>query len=208
MVIIVGLTGGIASGKSTVAGMFKQLGAYLIDYDVLARGVVSPHLRAWKGIVEYFGTEVLNEDSTINRGMLAEMVFNDATKLAKLNEIVHPAVLEEDEQRTEEIRRIDPAAIVIKDVPLLFETDCREFVDKVVLVNASKENQMKRLIDRGLDPEEAAKRIRAQMPLAEKVNLADFVIQNNGSLVETRRQVEMIYEALRGGGSVGIGRRA
>ncbi|MCL0041281.1 dephospho-CoA kinase [Dehalococcoidia bacterium] len=200
MVIIVGLTGGIASGKSTVGGIFKQLGAYLIDFDVLAREVVRPHLKAWKGIVEHFGTEVLNEDSTINRGMLAEMVFNDNAKLGKLNEIVHPAVLEEDEQRMEEIRGIDPAAIVVKDIPLLFEMDYREFVDKVVVVYASEENQMKRLIDRGLDPEGAAKRIGAQMPLAEKVNLADFVIQNNGSLAETRRQVEMIYDALRGAG--------
>ena len=200
MVIIVGLTGGIASGKSTVGGMFKQLGAYLIDFDVLAREVVRPHLKAWKGIVEHFGTEVLNEDLTINRGMLAEMVFNDNAKLGKLNEIVHPAVLEEDEQRMEEIRRIDPAAIVVKDIPLLFEMDYREFVDKVVVVYASEENQMKRLIDRGLDREGAAKRIGAQMPLAEKVNLADFVIQNNGSLAETRRQVEMIYNALRGAG--------
>ncbi|MBT9149142.1 MAG: Dephospho-CoA kinase [Dehalococcoidia bacterium] len=196
--IIVGLTGGIASGKSTVADIFKELGAYLIDFDVLAREVVRPYLKAWKGIVEHFGTAVLNEDSTINRGMLAEMVFNDAARLQKLNEIVHPAVLEEDEQRMEEIRRIDPAAIVIKDIPLLLEMDYREFVDKVVLVNASEENQMKRLIDRGLDPEGAAKRIGAQMPLAEKVKLADFVIQNNGSLAETRRQVEVIYDALKG----------
>ena len=200
MVIIVGLTGGIASGKSTVGEMFKQLGAYLIDFDVLAREVVRPHLKAWKGVVEHFGTEVLNEDLTINRGMLAEIVFNDNAKLGKLNEIVHPAILEEDEQRMEEIRGIDPAAIVVKDIPLLFEMNYREFVDKVVVVYASEENQMKRLIDRGLDPEGAAKRIGAQMPLAEKVNLADFVIQNNGSLAETRRQVEMIYNALRGAG--------
>jgi len=195
MAIIVGLTGGIASGKSTVAGIFRELGAYLIDFDVLAREVVRPHLEAWKGIVEHFGTEVLNEDLTLNRPKLAEMVFNDAAKLEKLNEIVHPAVFDRGKRRLEEIRKIDPAAIVVKDTPLLLETGY-PLVDKVVVVYANEENQLKRLIGRGLNHEEAEKRIKAQMPLAEKVKRADFVIQNDGSLTETRRQVETVYEEL------------
>lgn len=194
-VIIVGLTGGIASGKSTVAGIFRELGAYLIDFDVLAREVVRPHLKAWKGIVEYFGTEVLNEDLTLNRQRLAEIVFDDAVKLEKLNEIVHPVVFEEGKNRLEEIRKIDPGALVVMDIPLLLETGCQTLVDKVVLVSASEENQIRRLIDRGLTPGEAEKRIRAQMPSAEKIKQADFVIQNDGSLAETRRQVEIVVGA-------------
>jgi len=195
-VIIVGLTGSIASGKSTVAGIFRELGACLIDFDVLAREVVQPHLKAWKGIVEHFGTEVLNEDLTLNRQRMAEMVFNDPAKLEKLNEVVHPAVFEEGKRRLEEIRKIDPGAIVVKDTPLLLETGYQALVDKVVVVYAAEENQMRRLIDRGLNPGEAERRIRAQMPLSEKVKRADFVIQNDGSLEQTRRQVETVYQAL------------
>lgn len=195
--MIVGLTGSIASGKSTVAGIFKELGAGLIDFDVLAREVIRPHLKTWEGIVEHFGTAVLNEDSTINRGMLAEIVFNDPAKLEKLNEIVHPAVFEEGKRRLEEIMRNDPGAIVVLDIPLLLETGCQALVDKVVVVYSGEENQMKRLMGRGLNPEEAEKRLRAQMPLAEKVKRADFVIQNDGSLAQTRRQVERVYQELR-----------
>ncbi|MCL0060755.1 dephospho-CoA kinase [Dehalococcoidia bacterium] len=194
--IIVGLTGSIASGKSTVAGIFRELGACLIDFDVLAREVVRPHLKAWKGIVEHFGTEVLNEDLTLNRQRLAETVFNDPVKLEKLNKIVHPAVFEEGKRMLEEIRKTDPGAIVVKDTPLLLETGYQALVDKVVVVYASEENQVRRLIDRGLDPEEAGRRMKAQMPLSEKVKRADFVIQNDGSLEQTRRQVETVYQAL------------
>lgn len=195
--IIVGLTGSIASGKSTVAGMIRQLGACLIDFDVLAREVVRPHLKAWEGIVEHFGAEVLNEDSTINRGTLAAIVFSDPAQLEKLNGIIHPAVFEEGKSRLAEIRRTDPEAIVIQDIPLLLETGCRKLVDKVVVVYAGEENQMKRLIGRGLTPDEAERRISAQMPLAEKVKQADFVIQNDGTLEQTREQVERVYQAFR-----------
>ena len=133
---------------------------------------------------------------TLNRQMMAEIVFNDPVKLGKLNEIVHPAVFEEGERRMEEIRKIDAGAIVVKDIPLLLETGYQSLVDKVVVVYASEENQMRRLIDRGLDLEEAERRISSQMPLSEKVQLADFVIQNDGSFEQTRRQVETVYQAL------------
>jgi dephospho-CoA kinase len=195
-VIIVGLTGSIASGKSTVAEIFKELGAYLIDWDLLAREMVRPHSKAWQGIVEYFGRDVLNDDLTLNRQRLAEIVFNDPEKLAKLNQITHPAVIEEDTRRTEEIRKIHSEAIIVKDIPLLIEIGYQKSVDKVVVVYASEENHLKRMMERGVGPEEAKKRIRAQMPLEEKVKHADFVIQNDGSLEETRRQVEKIFDAL------------
>lgn len=193
---IVGLTGSIASGKSTVAEMFRELGAYLIDWDVLAREVVEPHMKAWNGIVDYFGKDVLNDDLTLDREKLGEIVFDNAEKLEKLNEIVHPAVFEEDEERVQEIKKLDPKAIVIKDIPLLIEIGYQKFVDKVVVVYTSEENQFKRMLVRGFGPEEARKRIKAQMPLEEKVKSADFVIQNDGSLEETREQVQRIFAEL------------
>ena len=140
--IIVGLTGSIASGKSTVAEMFKELGAYLIDWDLLAREVVRPHRKAWQGIVEYFGQDVLNDDLTLNRQRLAEIVFNNPEKLAKLNQITHPAVIEEDARRTEEIRKTQSEAIIVKDIPLLIEIGYQKSVDKVVVVYASEENHL------------------------------------------------------------------
>ena len=195
--IIAGLTGGIASGKSTVSNMFRELGAYVIDWDMLAREVVLPHKRAWNGIVDYFGRAVLNDDMTLNRQKLGEIVFNDAEKLEMLNQITHPAVIEEDEEQVETIRKTDPQAIVIKDIPLLIEIGYNKRVDKVIVVYAGKENQIKRMIKgRKLSREEAEKRIRTQMPLKEKKKFADFVVQNDDSLESTRRQVESIFTAL------------
>ena len=195
--IIVGLTGSIASGKSTVAGIFEELGAHLIDWDLLAREAVRPHKEAWKGIVEYFGKEVLNDDRTFNRQKLGEIVFGDPEKLAKLNQIVHPAVIEEDARQVSKIKRLDPKAIVIKDIPLLFEIGYQDSVDKVVVVYAGRKNQLERMIEkRGLSLEEAQNRIGAQMPLEEKIKRADFVIQNDGLMEATRRQVEEVYRQL------------
>jgi dephospho-CoA kinase len=195
---IVGLTGGIASGKSTVANLFTELGAYLIDWDVLAREVVRPHLKAWEEIVEYFGEEVLNEDSTLNRQKLGEVVFNDEKKRGRLNQMVHPRIFEEDIRKTQEIRNLNPDAVVIKDIPLLIEIQARQFVDKTLVVYASEETQLKRLMERGLSLEEAEERIKAQLPLTEKVKFADFVVYNDGSLEEIKRQIEKIYASLRG----------
>lgn len=194
--IVVGLTGSMGSGKSTVAQMFQELGAYLIDWDVLAREVVRPHMKTWQEIVDYFGRDVLNDDLTLNRPKLGSIVFNDPEKLARLNQITHPAVIEADAARTEEIKRTDPQAIVVKDVPLLIEARLHNQVDEVVVVMASQENQLQRLTGRGISPEDARQRIAAQMPLAEKVKVADFVIDNDGTLEDTRRQVKQIFESL------------
>lgn len=196
MTPVVGLTGGIASGKSTVVNFFKELGAYVIDWDVLAREVVCPHLRAWREIVEYFSKEVLNEDLSINRARLAKMVFGDREKLDKLNEMTHPRIIEEDARMAEEIRRADPSALIIKDVPLLIEIGFHKRVDKVVVVYASEENRLRRLEEKGFSREDALSRVRAQLPLSEKIKLADFVIYNDGSFKETKKQVEKVYNLL------------
>jgi len=194
--IVAGLTGSVASGKSTVSRMFEALGAYVIDWDVVAREVVQPYQTAWNGIVDYFGSGILNQDMTLNREKLGKIVFADPEKLEVLNRITHPAVIEADEERVEEIGRNDPDAIVLKDIPLLFEIGYQANVDKTIVVNVGEENQLRRMIDRGFDAAEAQKRIAAQMPLSEKIELADFVIQNDGSLVETEKQVKDIFDAL------------
>ena len=194
--IIVGLTGSVGTGKSTVAKFFRQLGAYVIDWDELARMVIRPHSKAWKEIVEYFGKDFLNEDLTINRQKLAEVVFSDKEKVTKLNRIVHPEVLKEDERITTEIKSIDPDAMIIKDIPLLFELTHPIFVDKIVVVSASEQTQLKRLEEKGITREDAHNRIKFQLPLEEKIKSADFVINNEGSLEETKRQVEEIYTLL------------
>ena len=197
--IIVGLTGSVGTGKSTVTNFFRELGAYIIDWDELAREVTRPHLRAWKEIVEYFGKDFLNEDLTINRQKLAEIVFSDKGKVAKLNQIVHPEVFKEDERITNEIKSLDPDALIIKDIPLLFELTRPIFVDKVVVVSVSEQTQLRRLEEKGMSREDTQSRIKSQLPLEEKIKSADFVINNDGPLEETKKQVEEIYSLLRKG---------
>ena len=197
--IIVGLTGSVGTGKSTVTNFFRELGAYIIDWDELAREVTRPHLRAWKEIVEYFGKDCLNEDLTINRQKLAEIVFSDKEKVTKLNQIVHPEVFKEDEIITNKIKSLDPDALIIKDIPLLFELTRPIFVDKVVVVSASEQTQLRRLEAKGMSRDDAQSRIKSQLPLEEKIKSADFVINNDGPLEETKRQVEKIYSLLRKG---------
>jgi dephospho-CoA kinase len=197
--IIVGLTGSVGTGKSTVTNFFRELGAYIIDWDELAREVTCPHLKAWKGIVEYFGKGILNDDLIINRRKLADIVFSDKERLAKLNQIVHPEVFKEDERITNEIKSLDPDALIIKDIPLLFELTRPIYVDKIVVVSASEQTQLRRLEEKGMSRNDAQRRIKSQFPLEEKVKSADFIVDNDGPLEETKRQVEEIYSLLRKG---------
>jgi dephospho-CoA kinase len=194
--IIVGVTGGVGTGKSTVTNFFRELGAYIIDWDELARQVTRPHSKAWREIVEYFGKGILNDDLTINRQKLADIVFFDQEKLEKLNQIVHPQVFKEDERITNEIKKHDSDALVIKDIPLLLEVVPVISVDKLVVVSASKQTQLTRLQKKGMSVTEAQRRMKAQLPLEEKIKCADFVINNDGSPEETKRQVTEIYSLL------------
>jgi len=195
--IIVGLTGSLGSGKSTVSNFFRDSGAYIIDWDELARKAIRPHLAAWKETVDYFGEGILNDDMTIDRQKLADIVFSDREKLAKLNQIVHPRVFQEDEAITDEIKGRDPDALIVKDIPLLFEVASPIFVDKVVVVSASEQTQLGRLEAKGMKRREAQRRIRSQLPLEKKIESADFVINNDGPPEETKRQVEEICSLLR-----------
>lgn len=194
---IAGLTGGIASGKSTTAGYFKELGAFIIDHDVLGHEVILPHRKAWEDLRKYFGDGILNPDLTINRQKLGGIVFNDRGKLEILNQIVHPEIFREDERITKEILDHHPDALIIKDIPLLMETIAIKLVDKIIVVRTSEETQIKRMLERGFDRQEALKRIRSQAPLSEKIKIADFVIENDGPEEETKKQVEQIYQKLR-----------
>ena len=197
--VIAGLTGSVGTGKSTVANFFKELGAYIIDWDELAREVVRPYLEAWEEIVEYFGKDILNEDLTLNRQKLADIVFPDKEKVAKLNQIVHPQVFKEDARITNEIKSLDPDALILKDIPLLTEEARPLFVDKIIVVAASEQTQLRRLEEKGMSREDAQNRIKSQLPLEEKIKFADFVINNDGSLEETKKQVEEVYSLLKKG---------
>ena len=193
----VGLTGGIASGKSTVAKMFEDQGAYLIDFDALAHFVEEPDHPAWKAIVEFFGREILNEDGTINRAKLGLIVFSDHEKLSMLNSIVHPAVFDMWRRRIEDIRKRNPRAIVVSDVPLLLEVRMQHLFDVVILVHVSPEDQIRRLTERNeYSRKEAESRLDTQMAIDEKISHADFVIDNKGPIETTRSVVNAVWKEL------------
>jgi dephospho-CoA kinase len=190
----VGLTGGIASGKSTVAGMFRDKGAQLIDFDSLAHFAQEPDRPAWREIVAAFGSDILNADRTINRPRLGALVFGNAERLSKLNSIVHPAVFREGGLRIAEIKKNDPGAIALSDIPLLIEVDARWFVDLVVLVYISPAQQVRRLMLRnGFSRDEALVRLASQMPIDDKVRHADIIINNEGAKDKTREIIETVW---------------
>ncbi len=193
----VGLTGGIASGKSTVDKMFQDKGAHLIDHDILAHRVEEPDRSAWHDIVTFFGPEILNDDRTINRSRLGALVFGDESKRRKLNEIVHPAVFSEWMNEVEQIAAHDPRGIIISDIPLLFEVGWQDAVDVIVLIYVSRDMQIRRLVTRnGYSLPEAEERLNAQMPIDDKVLRADFVINNEGPLDETSKTVNNVWKSL------------
>ena len=193
----VGLTGGIASGKSTVAKMFEDKGAYLIDLDALAHFAEEPDQPAWKAIAEVFGREILNEDGTINRAKLGQIVFADQEKLFRLNSIVHPAIFDLWRRRIEDIREINPRAIVVSDIPLLIEVRMQHLFDVVILVHVSPEDQIRRLTERNeYSRKEAESRLDTQMPIDEKISHADFVIDNKGPIETTRSVVNSVWKEL------------
>ena len=189
---LVGLTGGIASGKSTVAKILERLGAAIVNADVLAREVVEPDQEAWKDIVDRFGPDVLQSDQTLDRQKLRTVIFNDPDARKKLEAIIHPRVRALAEQR---IREHGTAgfAIVVYEVPLLFEAKIHEWLRPVILVACDADTQRHRLEQRDqIDSAAAQKIIDAQMSLEEKRRLADYVIENNGSLSDLERQVREV----------------
>ena len=196
--LLVGLTGGVATGKSTVAQMFKRCGAVVIDADQLARDVVRPGRPAWRAIVRDFGKGILHPDGTIDRHALGTVVFHDKGKLRRLERIIHPRVAREQIRLAKQAARNVPRAVVIYDVPLLFETRIDKRVDKTIVVNADQATQIARLKKRnGLSRSQALRRIRQQMPLADKCRRADFVLDGTHSTPSLRTQVRSLYRILR-----------
>ena len=193
----VGLTGGIASGKSTVAKMFVKNGAHLIDFDGLAHEVQEPEKPAWKEVVNHFGERILQPDKKIDRVKLGNIVFTDKEKLAELNNIVHPLVYQEWHVRLEKIGKKEKHAIVLSDIPLLFEGNMQNLFDLTILVLIAPKEQICRLMARnGVSKEEAEKRLKSQMPISEKIALADIVIDNEGSIPETEKRAGKVWQEL------------
>jgi dephospho-CoA kinase len=194
VMILIGLTGGVATGKSTVAKMFKQCGAIVIDADELARAVVRPGKPAWREIARRFGTSVLNSDKTINRQALSQIVFQNRTKLRQLEQIIHPRVAREQARLTRQAAREDPNAVVVYDVPLLFEAGIDKRVDKVVVVSADQKSQISRLKKRDELPRaEALRRIRSQMPLSTKRRRADYVLDGTKEPRSLAKSVRRLF---------------
>jgi dephospho-CoA kinase len=196
--LIIGLTGGIGSGKSSVAKMFKDEGVYIIDFDYLARVVVEPDTPAWRDIVDHFGQEILLPDRTLNRSKLAEIVFSDASSRKALEGFTHPRIFEKHDTLLKDIKTKDPNAIVIVDVPLLFELSLNKKFDKIVLVYVSRDIQIQRTLQRSvLAKEEVEKRLKPQINIEKKKLLADYIINNEGSLKNTRDQVRKVIRELK-----------
>jgi len=194
---LVGLTGGIASGKSTVAKILKNRGAAIVNADELAREVVEPDRPAWQEIVALFGAGALQPDRALDRQKLRRIIFDDPAKRKQLEAIIHPQVRALAETR---IRAHAAAgyAVVVYEVPLLFEGNLQEWLRPVILVACALETQRARLQSRdGLNAAEAQKHIDAQMSLDEKRRLADYVIENNGTLEDLERQVEAVLEKIK-----------
>jgi len=193
----IGVTGGIGSGKSTIAALFLERGAHVIDFDALAHTVEEPGEEAWEAIVHTFGRDILSGDGTIDRKKLGAIVFADESKLKKLNEIVHPAIFHEWEHLRRTIEEHDPHAVVVSDIPLLIEGGWQRMFDYLVLVYVSPETQIRRVMTRnGLSRPEVEKRLNAQMPIDAKVPFADFVIDNEGTPEETRAIFEKMWEKI------------
>uniref|UniRef100_UPI0013BE988C dephospho-CoA kinase n=1 Tax=Carboxydothermus ferrireducens TaxID=54265 RepID=UPI0013BE988C len=191
---VIGLTGGIASGKSTVSRILQELGFAIIDADRIARDILTPGHPAYQKVIDTFGKNILTEDGQIDRAKLGKIVFGNREKLLVLNSITHPEVLKEIRKKIKELTSSGIDWIVL-DIPLLFEAKMTSLVDEIWVVYVPEEEQLKRLMARnGFSRDEALARIRAQMPLEEKVKLADVVIDNSGSIESTREQILTILQ--------------
>ncbi len=196
--LIVGLTGGVASGKSVVSQVWKEEGAYLIDADRIAREVVQPRTPAWKALVKAFGKEILQEDGSIHRKKLATRVFSNPVERELLNRILHPRIKKEIDRRIKGIGQKGPKAIVVIDAALLVETGYYRDVDKVVVVTSTKKQQIERLRRREQMAQEMARGIiDSQISGEERIKVADIIIRNEGSRKKTERKAKEVFEELK-----------
>ena len=191
---VIGLTGGIASGKSTVSKLLKKMGAVIIDADIVSREIMVRGTEAYNKIVEYFGKEILKEDGEIDRKKLGNIVFADRRKLKKLNEITHPIIIERIKEKIEEERKKNQQNAVVLDAALLIEMKLYKMVDEVWLVVVDSKTQIKRIMERDkLSYKDAINRIKSQMPLDEKMKYADFIINNSKDFKAMEKQVTLFW---------------
>lgn len=191
--IILGITGSFGSGKTTVAGMFKSFGARIIDADRIARQLTRPKLKIYKKIIDTFGRDILKKDKTVDRNKLAHIVFENKNLLKRLNRILHPEIISIIEERIRSSR----TKIIVLDAPLLIEAGMAGLVDKLVVVKITRKKQIKRIQGKAsLSKKEILERIKSQIPLQVKVALADFVIDNSGTVNNTEIQVIKIWKKL------------
>ena len=195
--VVIGVTGSVGSGKSTVARCFQQLGAVVLDADAIARDLLQPQRAAWRDVTQVFGKQVLRPDRTIDRRILASIVFRDPRRRRVLERIIHPRVLRIIRQRLGELRRARNVRAIVLDVPLLLEVGAETLVDVVIVVTAPEEVQRARLKAAvGWSHGETTARMRAQWNLSAKVALADYVVDNSDGVEATRTQVRRIWNQL------------
>ncbi len=195
--LLLGITGGIATGKTTVANMLEEMGSPIIDFDVLSRIVVEPEKQAWKDIVAFFGEQVLLEDGHLDRKKISDIVFQDIAKRKKLEGFIHPQTQIEFVKQVNEIAEANPNAIIQVAVPLLLEVNMQHLFHKILIVYISREQQVERLVKRdSITKEEAENILNAQLPIDEKLSYADYVSKNENSLENTKKQVEELWQTL------------
>jgi dephospho-CoA kinase len=193
----VGLTGSIAVGKSFVTGVRRELGCHTMDADAVAREVVSPGSAGLKAVVDAFGNDVLADDDSLDRKKLGSIVFGDETKRELLNRILHPLIIERQDEQIREWESQDPNGIAVVDAALMIESGGYKRFDKLIVVHCKPEIQLKRLMAReAISRDEALRKISSQMPQAEKLKFADYRIDTSGEFDETRRQTEIVYREL------------
>jgi len=198
----VGLTGGIGCGKSTVAGLMRELGCRVIDADEISRNLAEPGWPAYNEIVTAFGKEILQADGRMDRAKVAHLVFSDASKLVTLNKILHPRVIAEEERQLVEIARTEPNAVAVVEAALLIEAGHHKILERLIVVWCRPEQQIERLINprgRAMSRDDAMQRIAAQLPLEEKRRMATDEIDNSGSPAATQKQVEELVARLKVG---------
>lgn len=199
MARVLGITGGIGTGKSTVLQMLGELGAWTLSADVIAREVLAKGKPAYHQVVERFGEEILARDGGIDRPRLADIIFNDLQARRDLNDITHPIIIKQTQENIDRFRDNPPApdAVLAVEIPLLIECGLEHIVDEVILVAAEQETQLCRLTKRsGISREEAHRRIAAQMPIEQKISHADRVIRNDGSLESLRADVKRVWDEI------------
>ncbi len=196
-VLVLGITGNIASGKSTVSKELARRGAVVLDADQLAREVVASGSSALKKVVKLFGTEILQKDGDLDRDRLGQMVFADVKVRAMLNGIIHPEIAKKSIEQLQQLRETTAAPLIVYEAPLLFEVGAETRVDKVLVVKIDEEEQLRRLMARDrLSEADARQRMNSQMQQEKKIIRADFVIDNSGTLVETQKQVDALWGEL------------